>query len=225
MAITGNTTFTALYRTNGYTVTFQSLSSSGNIAVSNQTVQNNGYPYNPSDPSKVTFGGVTYTFKGWTTSYTGSSWYLYTNQPLVTPSYQRINSNATFYAVYTTNDKSTISYTAAAGKETDFDARDFYNAYRNQYNGTLNYVTFNVAKSTYNSFEGAVYAGNSSLSHSDLTDSRFYYDRLQRTAARLRSATSTGERAACLGELRDCFALSDRIGRALGSQSVRRVEG
>lgn len=160
----------------GYTVTFQSLSSSGNIAVSNQTVQNNGYPYNPSDPSKVTFGGVTYTFKGWTTSYTGSSWYLYTNQPLVTPSYQRINSNATFYAVYTTNDKSTISYTAAAGKETDFDARDFYNAYRNQYNGTLNYVTFNVAKSTYNSFEGAVYAGNSSLSHSDLTDSRFYYD-------------------------------------------------
>lgn len=176
VAITGNTTFTALYRTNGYTVTFQSLSSSGNIAVSNQTVQNNGYPYNPSDPSKVTFGGVTYTFKGWTTSYTGSSWYLYTNQPLVTPSYQRINSNATFYAVYTTNDKSTISYTAAAGKETDFDARDFYNAYRNQYNGTLNYVTFNVAKSTYNSFEGAVYAGNSSLSHSDLTDSRFYYD-------------------------------------------------
>ena len=160
----------------GYTVTFQSLSSSGNIAVSNQTVQNNGYPYNPSDPAKVTFGGVTYTFKGWTTSYTGSSWYLYTNQPLVTPSYQRINSNATFYAVYTTNDKSTISYTAAAGKETDFDARDFYNAYRNQYNGTLNYVTFNVAKSTYNSFEGAVYAGNSSLSHSDLTDSRFYYD-------------------------------------------------
>ena len=92
----------------------------------------------------------------------------------MTPSYQRINSNATFYAVYTTNDKSTISYTAAAGKETDFDARDFYNAYRNQYNGTLNYVTFNVAKSTYNSFEGAVYAGNSSLSHSDLTDSRFY---------------------------------------------------
>ena len=165
------------YRVSNYfTVTFQSLSSSGNIAVSNQTVQNNGYPYNPSDPSKVTFGGVTYTFKGWTTSYTGSSWYLYTNQPLVTPSYQRINSNATFYAVYTTNDKSTISYTAAAGKETDFDARDFYNAYRNQYNGTLNYVTFNVAKSTYNSFEGAVYAGNSSLSHSDLTDSRFYYD-------------------------------------------------
>lgn len=165
------------YRVSNYfTVTFQSLSSSGNIAVSNQTVQNNGYPYKPSDPSKVTFGGVTYTFKGWTTSYTGSSWYLYTNQPLVTPSYQRINSNATFYAVYTTNDKSTISYTAAAGKETDFDARDFYNAYRNQYNGTLNYVTFNVAKSTYNSFEGAVYAGNSSLSHSDLTDSRFYYD-------------------------------------------------
>ena len=53
----------------------------------------------------------------------------------------------------------------------------------------------------------------------------FIHDRLQRTAARLRSATSTGERAACLGELRDCFALSDRIGRALGSQSVRRVEG
>lgn len=53
----------------------------------------------------------------------------------------------------------------------------------------------------------------------------FIHDRLQRTAARLRSATSTDERAACLGELRDCFALSDRIGRALGSQSVRRVEG
>ena len=53
----------------------------------------------------------------------------------------------------------------------------------------------------------------------------FIHDRLQRTAARLRSATSTGERAACLGELRDCFALSDRIGRVLGSQSVRRVEG
>ena len=53
----------------------------------------------------------------------------------------------------------------------------------------------------------------------------FIHYRLQRTAARLRSATSTGERAACLGELRDCFALSDRIGRVLGSQSVRRVEG
>ena len=53
----------------------------------------------------------------------------------------------------------------------------------------------------------------------------FIHDRLQRTAARLRSATSTDERATCLKELRDCFALSDRIGRALGSQSVRRVEG
>lgn len=53
----------------------------------------------------------------------------------------------------------------------------------------------------------------------------FIHDRLQRTAAHLRSATSTDERATCLKELRDCFALSDRIGRALGSQSVRRVEG
>ena len=44
----------------------------------------------------------------------------------------------------------------------------------------------------------------------------FIHDRLQRTAARLRSATSTDERAACLGELRDCFALSDRIGRVAG---------
>ncbi|MFS2806205.1 CHC2 zinc finger domain-containing protein [Parabacteroides distasonis] len=51
----------------------------------------------------------------------------------------------------------------------------------------------------------------------------FIHARLQRTAARLRSATSTDERATCLGELRDCFALSDRIGRALGSQSVRRT--
>lgn len=51
----------------------------------------------------------------------------------------------------------------------------------------------------------------------------FIHARLRRTAARLRSATSTDERATCLGELRDCFALSDRIGRALGSQSVRRT--
>ena len=165
------------YRVSNYfTVTFQSLSSSGNIAVSNQTVQNNGYPYNPSDPSRVTIGGVTYTFKGWTTTYTGSNWYLHTNQPLLTPSYQRINSNTTFYAVYTTNDSATITYSADPGKETSFDGRDFYNAYRNQANGTLNYVTFSLDRSTYNGFEGDIYLGNSVLSYSDLTSTRFYYD-------------------------------------------------
>lgn len=173
--ITGNTTFTALYKTNGYTVTFQTLTSTGGTGTSTQNVMANGYPVNPTTPANVTVGGITYTFKGWTTTYTGSSWYLYTTQGLVTPAYQRITANTVFYAVYTTNNSATISYSVDPGKRTNFNSRDFYNAYRNQYNGTLNYVVFSVNRSTYENFSGTIYSGNSALTYSDLNFGRFYY--------------------------------------------------
>ena len=179
VTISGNTVFTALYKTNGYTVTFQSLTSYGGTTSSTQTVAYNGYPTNPSTPYPVTFGGKVYTFKGWVagTPY-GNSWYLYQSNyhTLVNPSSQRITNNTNFYAVYTTNDSATITYSADPGKETSFDSRDFYNAYRNQASGTLSYVTFSLDRSTYNGFEGDIYLDNSVLSYSDLTNSRFYYD-------------------------------------------------
>lgn len=136
-----------------------------------------GY-YAPSTPN-VTYGGKTYTFKGWTTiPYSGSTGYIYTNQYLIpNMSLYPVTGNTNFYAVYTTNDSATISYSVDPGKRTSFDSRDFYNAYRNQYNGSLNYVVFNVSRSTYDNFSGAVYSGNSVLTYSDLNNSRFYYSR------------------------------------------------
>ena len=166
----------------GYSVNYYYLTTSGyypSTTYKTYQVPVNSYAgsYAPSTPT-VTVGGKTYTFKGWTTvPYSGSTGYLYTNQYLIPMHSYLVTSNTNFYAVYTTNDSATITYTVDPGKRTSFDSRDFYNAYRNQYNGTLNYVVFNVSRSTYDNFSGAVYSGNSVLTYSDLNNSRFYYSR------------------------------------------------
>ena len=166
----------------GYSVNYYYLTTSGyypSTTYKTYQVPVNSYAgsYAPSTPT-VTVGGKTYTFKGWTTvPYSGSTGYLYTNQYLIPNMYSYlVTSNTNFYALYTTNDSATITYTVDPGKETSFDSRDFYNAYRNQASGTLSYVTFSLDRSTYNGFEGDIYLDNSVLSYSDLTNSRFYYD-------------------------------------------------
>lgn len=165
----------------GYSVNYYYLTTSGyypSTTYKTYQVPVNSYAgsYAPSTPT-VTVGGKTYTFKGWTTvPYSGSTGYLYTNQYLIPMHSYLVTSNTNFYAVYTTNDSATITYTVDPGKETSFDSRDFYNAYRNQASGTLSYVTFSLDRSTYNGFEGDIYLDNSVLSYSDLTNSRFYYD-------------------------------------------------
>ena len=166
--------------TTTYAVNFYTLSSNGGIATSVQNVTANNYPAYPSTPSTVTISGTTYTFRGWVYGYpSGSNWYVYTNQNLVTPSsYMRINSaGISYYAVYTTNNNASISYSVDPGKETRFDARDFEDVLQNQYrNSDLYYVTFNVSSSTYRNFEGTVYAGNTALTYSDLNNGYFYFD-------------------------------------------------
>ena len=158
-----------------YTVTFQYLNSSLSTTYSEKSVAANSYPSAPSITSKITSGGKTYTFVGWTTDYSGSSWYLYKSQSLVNPSSYRITGNTTFYAVYSTASDSTITYTVAPGKEESFSASDFNSAYKGECSGTFRYVTFSVSSSAYNSFEGDIYCGNTKLSRSELTSSKFYY--------------------------------------------------
>ena len=158
-----------------YTASFYYLTSSLSAASTNKNVVANSYPSAPSITSKITSGGKTYTFVGWTTDYSGSSWYLYKSQSLVNPSSYRITSNTTFYAVYSTASDSTITYTVAPGKEESFSASDFNSAYRNECGGTFRYVTFSVTSSAYNSFEGDIYCGSTKLSRSQLTSSEFYY--------------------------------------------------
>ena len=158
-----------------YTASFYYLTSSLSAASTNKNVVANSYPSAPSITSKITSGGKTYTFVGWTTDYSGSSWYLYKSQSLVNPSSYRITGNTTFYAVYSTASDSTITYTVAPGKEESFSASDFNSAYRNECGGTFRYVTFSVTSSAYNSFEGDIYCGNTKLSRSELTSSKFYY--------------------------------------------------
>lgn len=158
-----------------YTASFYYLTSSLSAASTNKNVVANSYPSAPSITSKITSGGKTYTFVGWTTDYSGSSWYLYKSQSLVNPSSYRITSNTTFYAVYSTASDSTITYTVAPGKEESFSASDFNSAYKGECSGTFRYVTFSVSSSAYNSFEGDIYCGNTKLSRSELTSSKFYY--------------------------------------------------
>lgn len=93
-----------------FTVTFQTLNSNGSAATTVQNVAANGKPSNPGSPSAVTFGGRTYTFKGWTKAGSGSSWYVYGSQTLVTPSSETITGNTTFYAVYTVTTGCTVTY-------------------------------------------------------------------------------------------------------------------
>lgn len=158
-----------------YTASFYYLTSSLSAASTNKNVVANSYPSAPSITSKITSGGKTYTFVGWTTDYSGSSWYLYKSQSLVNPSSYRITGNTTFYAVYSTASDSTITYTVAPGKEESFSASDFNSAYKGECSGTFRYVTFSVSSSAYNSFEGDIYCGSTKLSRSQLTSSEFYY--------------------------------------------------
>ena len=159
-----------------YTASFYYLTSSLDTTSTSKSVAANGYASAPSVSSKITSGGKTYTFAGWTTTYSGSGWYLYKNQSLVNPSNYRITSNTVFYAVYTTGSDSTITYTVAPGGEERFDSNDFGDVYDDAgCSGTLRYVEFTVTNSAYNNFEGTVYCGGKALTRSQLVSSKFYY--------------------------------------------------
>lgn len=180
--ITANTTFTALYATNGTTVTFQTLSATGGTTTyQTQTVQVNSYPYNPGTPPTVTFGGKTYTFYGWTTDYNYySTWYLYSNQRIVTPYTQMVTSATpvTYYAVYTTQDSGSVTYTVAPNGTKAFKGADFNDYYQKMAGSryTLQYVRFSVSNTTtYNNFGASVYRGSTALTASDLNRYDFYY--------------------------------------------------
>ncbi|MDO4315864.1 MAG: S-layer homology domain-containing protein, partial [Oscillospiraceae bacterium] len=157
-----------------YTVTFYYLDSSLYSRSYSANVTANGYPSAPTVSSKLTSGGKTYTFVGWTQKYTSD--HLYTNQALVVPSRVQITSNGyAFYALYATESDSTITYTVDAGEEESFNSKDFKKVHEAACSDTFEYVTFSVTSSTYNKFSGSVYSGKTELSASDLK-SDFYYD-------------------------------------------------
>lgn len=155
-----------------YSVTFYYVSSNGRTYTT-QNTNTNGYVSAPAISSKITYGGKTYTFVGWTQSYTSD--HIYSRQYLETPSSIRITNNSyVFYALYTTDDDSTITYTVDAGKSEDFDSSDFEKAYKDQYSGYLKYVTFSVNSSTYTGFSGSIYSGSTELTRSTLVNNEFY---------------------------------------------------
>lgn len=164
----------ALISTVQYTATFYYLGSRLSNQSKSSTVKANEYVSFPS-VADITYNGETYTFKGWTTNTSNSGWYLYDDQKLVDTIRCTISRNTTFYAVYTTEDDSTITYTVDAGKEKAFNAKDFKKLHDNACSDTFEYVTFSVTSSTYNKFTGSVYSGKTELSASDLK-SDFYYD-------------------------------------------------
>lgn len=137
---------------------------------SSQTVSLGGYPTTPSIPLTVVSGGRTYTFRGWTQTYTSD--YIYTNQPLVTPSSIRITSSGfNFYALYSVSSSSgnAFTYTVAPGGLKYFNVNDFSNGL-----GTVWYVEFGINSNSYSSFTGTVSLGNRTLSWNELTSYRFY---------------------------------------------------
>ncbi len=146
-------------------VIFYSLS-----GASSQTVALGGYPSVPAIPTTVISGGRTYTFRGWTRTYTSD--YIYNGQQLVSPSGIQVTSGGfAYYAVYSVNSTtgSSFTYSVAPGGVRSFNANDFLNNL-----GTLYYVEFSANSNAYSSFTGYVYAGNRILSLSELTGYRFY---------------------------------------------------
>lgn len=146
-------------------VIFYSLS-----GATSQTVTLGGYPSVPSIPTTVVSGGRTYTFRGWTRTYTSD--YLYNGQQLVSPSSIQVTSGGfAYYAVYSISGTtgSSFTYSVAPGGVRSFNANDFLNNL-----GTLYYVEFSANSNAYSSFTGYVYAGNRILSLSELTGYRFY---------------------------------------------------
>lgn len=172
----------AVYTTNGTTVTFQVLNSNGSpTTYSTQNVQMYGYPRDPGTPYTVYYGGKTYTFYGWTTDYSYySTWYLYSSQRIVTPAYQQVTSTTpiTYYAVYTTQDSGSVTYTVAPNGTKAFKGADFNDFYQKMAGSryTLQYVRFSVSNTTtYNNFGASVYRSNTALTASDLNRYDFYY--------------------------------------------------
>lgn len=158
-----------------YTIKFSYLSSSLSMKTTSETVPANAsiWSYAPI-VSDIKEDGTTYQFKGWASSTSGSKWYIYNGQSLLSSS-TKATGGATYYAVYTEDDDSTITYTVDAGKEKAFNAKDFKKLHDNACSDTFEYVTFSVTSSTYNKFTGSVYSGKTELSASDLK-SDFYYD-------------------------------------------------
>ncbi|WP_298029017.1 S-layer homology domain-containing protein [uncultured Dysosmobacter sp.] len=126
-------------------------------------------------PSSFKYDGKTYEFYGWTDTYTDD--FIYTGrQSKKSPTSIKITNNSVeFYALYTTDDETQITYTVDPGKETSFDEDDFEKVYKSQYSGSLEYVEFDsISSSTYKNFSGSIYYGSSELSRSDLTSNKFY---------------------------------------------------
>lgn len=137
--------------------------------VSTQTVVLGRYPAVPATPATVVSGGKTYTFVGWTQTYTSD--YLYTNQRLVTPSGIQINSAGyVFYALYTTTGSTQSPYTVQPGGTKYFSSDDFVGGL-----GSLWYVEFEVSSSAFSAFTGSVCLNNRQLGRDELTGYRFYY--------------------------------------------------
>ena len=84
-AITGNTTFYAIFEINSYTVTFKN----GSTTVSIQSVDYNAYASVPTSPTKTG-----YIFKGWSRAENGS---------VVNINSVSVTSNLTFYAIFEIN--------------------------------------------------------------------------------------------------------------------------
>jgi len=171
--------------TTGYTVNFYYLTASGSsVSTSSRSytvpLNNSAYTYSPSTPDLTDRNGTTYTFKGWTTEYGSSSWYLYTNQRLLNLSTYYINTNTTFYAVYTTDEETEITISVDPGKTEYFDEDDFRAAYREatgEKRADLESVIFTL-DSDYKSFSGDLYIKNTKLSsYSAMKNYEFYYDK------------------------------------------------
>lgn len=78
-----------------YTVTFMS---SGAVFNTQGNISKGACPADPGTPAKSA-GGVSYAFKGWTTSNPGVA-SIYVGQPLIPVSSTQVNDNVVYYAVY-----------------------------------------------------------------------------------------------------------------------------
>ena len=182
-AVTANANYYAVYTAATNTVKVSYYYPSNKLVQQTYTptggVPVNGYAkdYAPSISNSFTYNGTTYTFKGWATYASGTKWYLAPNSYIVSNwSTYRVTAAASFYAIYETENDTTITYTVAPGKETSFSTKDFYNVYSNATGGTLRSVTF-TAPSSFSKFEGGVSCDGTELTRTELNKYEFYYSK------------------------------------------------
>lgn len=149
-----------------------------------QTVNRGSAPStNPGTPSKASSGGRKYTFKGWTTTNPGSAG-LYNGQSYLSSAQvasKALTASTTYYALYTANTSTEITYEVAAGDSLAFDRADFKEVFDDVWgrDDTFRYAVF-YADSSLKSSNGILYHDygtryEEELSRSDLEDHEFYY--------------------------------------------------